>query len=337
MMDLGQQDMIYIENTSIDPYYNLALEEQLFDSWNGEEPLLMLWRNENAVIIGRFQNTYEQLHEDVIKADKVRVVRRITGGGAVYHDLGNLNYTFMVRVDRAKSIDFKDFALPVVQALRDLGAQAEFAGRNDILLDGCKISGTAQYCRKDKVLFHGTLLFDVNLDMVGRVLRVNADKLKSKGVQSVRKRVTNIRPFLDEQYGMEEFQRSILYCIRSEHSLDERPVSEDAHQGALSLVERKYGTWDWNYGKSPQANYRNHAKLDWGGVDIHLDLNDGVIASCKIYGDFLGLGDITPLERAMCGVPYDRIAVDKVLGMFDLGVLFGGARSEELLPLFFAD
>ena len=328
--------MIYIENPYTDPGLNLAIEETIFSSGADNDSVLILWRNNNAVIVGRYQNTYEQINAAAVEELGVSVVRRNTGGGAVYHDLGNLNYTFITSTDNLAQVDFKNFALPVVRALHKLGAKVELSGRNDILLEGRKISGTAQTCVGNKVLFHGTLLFDSNLGLVERLLKVSDAKLKSKGIPSIRSRVTNIRPFLDAECDISEFSRLILKCIGDEQSLSKRVLSPGEIGASQLLGRSKYETWAWNYGESPPANYRSECKLSCGNLSLNLQLENGLIMSCVFFGDFLGLGDLGPLERALGGIPYNHSAVAEIIDAFDLNHLFGGLSSSELLPLFFS-
>ena len=189
--------MIYIENTCTDPAYNLAFEEYVFTQMRFDEPVLLLWRNAQAVIVGRYQNTLEEIDEQYVKEHGIRVVRRDTGGGAVYHDLGNLNYSFIIpEVDRMK-VDFRTFTAPVVKALQAAGIHAEQSGRNDILADGKKFSGNAQHFSRGRLLHHGTLMFDVDMETVAAALRVKPGKFRSKATKSVRSRVTNLKPLLE--------------------------------------------------------------------------------------------------------------------------------------------
>jgi lipoate-protein ligase A len=185
--------VINIINESVNPYYNLALEEYLLKETDPGDDLFMLWQNRPAIIVGRNQNTWDEINLDFVRKNNIAVVRRMTGGGAVYHDLGNLNFTFIAR-DRKESsaiLDFARFARPVVDALRELGVPAEFSGRNDIVVDGAKVSGNAQYRYKDLVLHHGTLLFDSRIEDMVQALNVSKDKIASKGVASVRSRVAS--------------------------------------------------------------------------------------------------------------------------------------------------
>src|SRR5690554_1895283 len=191
--------MYTIINRSTDPRYNLALEEYVLKYLDTTEDIILLWQNEPSVIIGRNQNTTEEINATYIKEHNIHVVRRISGGGAVYHDFGNLNFTFVTNNLRENLNNYRKFTEPVIQALNELGVPAEFSGRNDIVVEGKKISGNAQSYHKNRMFHHGTILFNANLEMVAKVLQVSADKIASKGIKSNRSRVTNILPYLKEQ------------------------------------------------------------------------------------------------------------------------------------------
>ena len=185
-----------------DPYYNLAVEEYLFQT--AEDEVFMLWQNEPTVVIGKNQNAYAEVELDVLRERGIHLARRITGGGAVYHDLGNVNYTFIAKSGQ-QGIDFAHFTAPILRALAELGIRAELSGRNDLLVDGRKFSGNAQYSANGKTLHHGTLLFDSDLTVLSDVLRPDEEKIRSKAVRSVRSRVTNLAPLLQKECQTGEF------------------------------------------------------------------------------------------------------------------------------------
>ena len=206
--------MIFINNTySTDPTFNLAFEEYVFESMDQNETYFMLWQNDHAIIVGKHQNTIEEINQDFVKEQGIKVVRRLTGGGAVYHDLGNLNFTFIVNNDSGKPFDFQSFTRPVVKALQSLGVNAEFNGRNDITIDGKKFSGNSQYAKRGRVLHHGTVLFNSKLDTVQNALKVKKDKIESKGVKSVKSRVTNIADYLEPGFTLEDFKKALVSYV----------------------------------------------------------------------------------------------------------------------------
>ena len=240
--------MRYLESTSADPAFNLALEQYVFDTLSQDDGFFMLWRNRDCVVVGLNQNTMDEINREYLDANDIMVVRRLSGGGAVYHDLGNLNFTFITR-PADMELSFKASMKPVADALISLGLSVEFSGRNDMTLGGMKISGSAQYLRDGKLMHHGTLLFDTNLDRMNEALHADADKLAAKGIKSVRSRVTNIKEHLPEVMDMDGFLSSIRESIAGNmqaYTLNEQDLQ------AIDVIKRaRYGTREWNYGKSP--------------------------------------------------------------------------------------
>lgn len=326
--------MFYIKNDSLDPRFNLALEEYVVKYLDSEDTFVLLWQNEPSVIIGRFQNTVEEINTEYIEKKGINVVRRITGGGAVYHDLGNLNFSFIEKTD-ADSIDFRKYNERIVLALEKLGIKAEHNSRNDIAIEGKKFSGNAQFIYKGKVLHHGTILFNSNLEDVQAALRVNADKFTSKGVKSVRSRVTNVSDYLKEMITIEEFKEILLQSLFAPDFPVEYKLREEDLKAIYKLKEEKYDTWEWNYGSSPAFNFRKEQRFPVGKIDLRLDVNKGLINKIKIYGDFFGTENLEELENLILGCKYDRQEIRKKLENVDFTRYFGNINREELLSLFF--
>lgn len=327
--------MIRVVNNSINPYFNLALEEYLLKEFKLKEEIFMLWQNSPAIIVGRYQNTWDEINHAFVKDNNIAVVRRMTGGGAVYHDLGNLNFSFIARGQKTGHYDFVSFARPVVVALQSLGVAAEFAGRNDILVEGKKISGNAQYRSGDSVLHHGTLLFDSEMNNLVRALKVSSEKFASKGVASVRSRVTNIKEYLTVPLDIKDFKAALVQAIFQAEDGQNREYilsSEDLAR-VEELVKTKYGTWEWNYGASPGYELRKSGRFAWGKVELFLDLKDGLIAACRIYGDFFGKKDISQLERYMVNLPLEEEALRQAFDKIDLSDYINGLDSESLIKL----
>ncbi len=327
--------MIRVINESVNPYFNLALEEYLLKEFDPGDDLFMLWQNSPAIIVGRNQNTWDEINHTFVKENKIAVVRRLTGGGAVYHDLGNLNFTFIARGQKTGHYDFESFARPIVAALRSLGVAAEFAGRNDILVAGKKVSGNAQYRHGDSVLHHGTLLFDTDMNNLVRALHVSQEKLVAKGVASVRSRVTNIKEHLPRPLEMEEFKAALVKALfqteggqNVEHHLSESDLAR-----VEELVRTKYGTWEWNYGASPGYGLRKSGRFEWGKLEVLLDIRDGKIAGCKIYGDFFGKEDISGLEECLINLPFQETALRQALDKIDLSAYINGLDRDSLVRL----
>lgn len=297
--------MLYIKNESNNPYYNLAMEEYLFNLGDKEDYLL-LWINEPTIVVGKHQNTIEEINADYVREKHINVVRRITGGGAVYHDLGNLNYSLIIKNDYKGDYDFGKFTMPIVKALGKLGVKAEQSGRNDIIIDGKKFSGNAQFISKGKLLHHGTLLFDSHMEELVKALKVSEDKIASKGIKSVRSRVTNIKDYLKDDISIMKFKELLLqYMFDEDMDLRIGQLSELDLAAIESLKIDKYLTWDWNYGQSPEFNIRKSKKFESGKVEALINVKSGIIENVKFYGDFFAKGDITDVEDKLKGQRYE--------------------------------
>lgn len=326
--------MKYIENYSNDPRYNLAFEEYCFKYLPRDEDYLLLWINSPAIIIGKNQNTIEEVNSEYIKMKGIQVVRRITGGGAVYHDLGNLNFSIITNAEGSK-IDFKKYNISILEALIKLGVKCELSGRNDITIEGKKFSGIAQSIWKDRVLNHGTLLFNTELDVLNNALNVKKDKIESKGVKSVKSRVTNIKDHLNVDVDIEEFREILARSILNTDDVEAKTLklNEEQLQEIDKLFQEKYSTWEWNYGSSPPFNYKNYRRFPFGSVEVRLEVKHGSISECKIYGDFFGTEDISILEKRLIGQKYEKEGLGKFLTEIDLKEYFGGIRKEDFLDL----
>lgn len=330
--------MKFIRNISTNPYFNLALEEHVLKTFVQDEEIFILWQNEPTIVVGKHQNTVEEINQDFVRENGINVVRRLSGGGAVYHDLGNVNFTFILNSGEKELLDFKKFTLPVIRALERFGIKAEQSGRNDITIDGRKISGNAQYIHKNRLLHHGTLLFDSNLDILQETLKVDAGKIRSKGIKSVRSRVANIKEYMRKDIDVQEFIGALAGYIMEydnqcskEYSLADSDVSE-----ATRLMRDKYMTWEWNYGESPPFNFKNTKRFDGGKVEVLLDVKDGIVSGCKIFGDFLGLRDIGSVEQLIKGRKYIREEIQDALESVDIRMYFGNIGRDELVSCFFA-
>ncbi|MCT8976348.1 lipoate--protein ligase [Clostridium sp. CX1] len=327
--------MKYILNNSLNPYFNLALEEHIFKTVGMDDDFIILWQNDKTIVIGRHQNTIEEVNSDFVKENNINVVRRITGGGAVYHDLGNLNFSFITGYDKNDKIDYKKYTIPVINALDKIGIKAELSGRNDLTIDGKKFSGNAQSLHKGRILHHGTLLFNSDLDVVSKALNVKADKIKSKGIKSVRSRVTNISDYLDKSIEIGEFKDILLKNLFEENDLQEYIITEDDLKAINELKDNKYNTWEWIYGKSPKFNFKSSKWFTNGNIEVLLNVKGGIITDCKIYGDFLALYGIDEVEKNICGLQYEENVIENLIKSFDLVKYFGNITLEEVLSCFF--
>lgn len=246
--------MYYLESTKTDPSWNLALEQYVFDVLGPRDDCFMLWQNDNTIVVGKHQNTLEEINTDYVKEHGVTVVRRLSGGGAVYHDLGNLNFTFVAENRFGSEFDFSTFCRPVMDALRSLGVPAEINGRNDMTIEGRKFSGNAQYMKKGRIMHHGTLMYDSDLEAVSRALNVKPDKIESKGLKSVRSRVTNIRPYVtDQTLTVDGFREILRRSMFRAYPLTAYALTPEDLDTVERLRRDVYRRWEWNYGASPPA------------------------------------------------------------------------------------
>lgn len=325
----------YLETGSQDPFYNLAFEEYVLMT-RTEGDYLLLWQNDNTIVIGRNQNAEAEINRGFVETHHIHVVRRSTGGGAVYHDLGNLNYSFITDSGEAERLTVEKFTCPVVRALRGLGLNAEASGRNDILVNGRKVSGTAQRLLKGRILYHGCLLFDSDPAMVSGALNVDPDKFRSKSAKSVRSRIGNIRGFLKDagrDMGLPTFWDHLKKSLAE--SIQEDSLTEQELDAVKELKRTKYDTWEWNFGSSPKFDLVNKARFDGGSLEVGLHVEKGAITRIAFYGDFLAVSSLEPLTTALVGCPLRREAVTAILDRFPLMELFGGITRDEVLSVIF--
>lgn len=328
--------MFTIINKSNNPYYNLAFEEYVLKNIVTDEDIILLWRNEPTVVVGRNQNTYEEINYDYLLKNNINVVRRISGGGAVYHDLGNINFTF---ITNTTTNSFAKLAIPIIKALKTLGINATFSGRNDILVNDKKFSGNAQYFYKKRMFQHGTLLFDTNLNMIPKVLNLDPSKVMSKGIKSYKSRVTNIKPLLSKPINIDQFMEYLLKFILKTEDISKKvlTLNEKQKQDIIDLMNNKYLTWEWNFGKSPQSTITKRMRFTSGKIVFHLLLKEGIIKSCKIEGDFFGKKDVCTLEELLINTPYTQEAIIEKLSKVDIDEYFLGLSLPDLITCLFAN
>ncbi len=329
--------MLFADNNgTTDARLNLALEEHILRTRMADDDLLLFYVNAPAIIIGRNQNTIEEINSDVVDARGIRVVRRVSGGGAVYHDLGNLNFSFMTRDVNTRFNRYDLFNKPVVEVLRELGVPAEIGGRNDILADGRKISGNAQFATAGRMFSHGTLLLDSNLDDVTAALKPKPGKVESKGVKSIRSRVANIGEFLRERITVTELRERILERIfgsRDRALIPSLAIDAGDWVAVHALVERRYGNWNWNFGENPPSNVQRVQRFAAGEIDVRLDVQGGRISGARFFGDFMGRTEVSELEARLAGLAYDRGALVEALADVDVRQYFGDIGQDDVLSL----
>ena len=331
--------MLFVDNQeNNDPRTNIALETYLVENRLTDQPLLLFYINEPSIIIGRNQNTVEEVNQRYVEEHGIHVVRRMSGGGAVYHDLGNFSYCF-IQEEHGPARDFSVFTRPVIEALHQMGVTgARLEGRNDLLIDGKKFSGNAMYIRNGRMTAHGTILYDADLDAVTVALKPRADKIESKGIKSVRSRVTNIRPYVADAYqhlNTREFRDHLLlriFGVNSRADVPEYTLSADDWAQVAAIRAERFANWDWNYGRSPAFTSERYHKYPQGAVDFRFNVEQGGnIREIKIYGDFFGVGDIADVEKRLTGIPYRRDAISAAFADIDTALYFGGIAAKDLI------
>lgn len=328
--------MINVINNSNNPYFNLALEEYFLKYKDLEDNILILWQNEPVIVIGKNQNTYAELNLEYVNSNNIKVVRRLSGGGAVYHDLGNLNFTIIEGNSNIHKNDFSFFALPIISCLNKLGVKATFNGRNDILIDNKKFSGNAQYFYKDRLLHHGTLLFASDLTVLSKALNVKKDKFESKGIKSVESRVTNISEYIDANISLNEFKNMLIESVFEDKNekIKNYILKDEEIKKINELVENKYSSWEWNFGKSPKFNYIKEMRFNSGSVSITMNVVDGIIKNFKIYGDFFEENSLEELEKRFINKKFEIKEIKNIVESTNISKYILNINNEDFIKLF---
>ena len=316
--------MRFLKNPSTDPWYNMSFDEYCLEQYPSDDSFFYLWRNRPSVIIGLNQNAYSEVNLGYLQAHDIRLARRVTGGGAVYHDLQNLNYTV---IGRDASLE------PVVAALRALGVPAELTGRNDIFVEGRKVSGYARRLWRDRQIIHGTLMYDVDLDTLAQVLDVPGSKLAVKGIASVKSRVANLKDYLPQFASLDGLQAALQEILAGGDA--ELPFDDARRAAVQRLSDEKFSTWDWIYGQSREADLVRRGRLACGTVEARLCLDRGVLTAVEFGGDFLGGLPAAQLAQRLAGVRFERAALRTALDAAEVSNYFDGVGTEALLDLFF--
>ena len=289
-----------------DPSYNLAMEQYVFDCLPRDRMYFMLWQNDNAIIVGKYQNTISEINEEAVRERGIRVVRRLSGGGAVYHDMGNLNFTFCVRT---QDYDLRRQQRVIVEACRLLGIPAEISGRNDVLTDGRKFSGNSFYSHDGCSFHNGTLLLNVDMANLGKYLNPSKAKLESKGVPSVRSRVVNLCEQKPE-LSVEMMEKAMIAAFETVYGCRAEPLcSADFDQRRLHELWEGFSSWDWNYGKMRPFSFSCSAKFDWGEITLEFAVRDGLCEDVSVYTDAMETEFVAPLREGLCAC---RFAVENL-------------------------
>ncbi|MBP3344347.1 MAG: lipoate--protein ligase [Bacteroidales bacterium] len=337
--------MLYITDNNTDPYWNLAAEEYLLKNFT--QPIFRLWRNSSSIIIGQYQNAVAEIDMDYVKSNDIKVVRRLTGGGAVFHDLGNLNFTFIEPHTKSEEANamFRRFTAPILEALNKLGVKAYLEGRNDLLIDGRKFSGNAMCISNKRVLQHGCMLFSASMNNLGAALKSRPEKFIGKAVQSNVSRVTNISSHLPQAMSVEEFQQYLGEYICARHTLAE-PNSADSAiipykyteedlKAIGMLKETKYMLDSWNFGHSPAYSSHNIKKFPGGLLEFHFTVKKGSIDGLEIFGDYFFTKPTEEFTAAIIGTEHTEDALLAKLSEVNVSEYFSGVSKEELCEMFF--
>jgi len=329
--------MIYIESRNTNPHHNLALEQFVFEKPGDENDCFMLWQNNNSIIIGRHQNTLEEIDSDFVKENSITVARRLSGGGAVYHDMGNLNFTFITAADKQKGLDFSAFCEPIRKALCSFGVPVELSGRNDMTVEGKKFSGNAQYIKDGKVMHHGTILYDSDLQVLSRALKPGSDKIESRGIKSVKSRVTNIRPYMKTDMPVTDFWAALKNYFREAFDMRDFALTGEHIAEVEKLRENIYSQWSWNYGNSPPYSVHKVRRIEGcGKIEILLDVEkEGIIRNAAFYGDFFGNRELSGLVEALIGLHLEYNEIKTALDRLDISEYIYNLKANDFLELLF--
>lgn len=332
--------MLYVPYNDHDPRMNLAIETYLLQDKAFDEAVIFFYVNDPSVIIGRHQNTVEEINQDVVKQNNIQVVRRLSGGGAVYHDHGNLNFSFILP-DTEEFLDFKTLTKPIIDALTTLGIEdVQLSGRNDLVIGDKKISGTAMYRAHQRMFCHGTLLYHSDLERINEVLTVDESKLKKRGIASVRSRVTNIYDHLPETYHdmtIDNFRDELLKALFYTDDMSQIPIyvlTDEDWERIMKIKEERYDNWEWNYGASPDFNVRASQRFENGKVEVRFLVRDQIIEEAYIYGDFFGSMDVAEIEKALVGIRFNKEAIIEAIQPFEVSDYIGrGMTNDDFISL----
>jgi len=332
--------MRYLASSSLDIRQNLAIETYLMEHADLSEPILYFYINSPCIIVGRYQNVLAEINQQYVQDHNIILTRRTSGGGAVYDDLGNVSFSFITKDDGDAVGNFKRFTDPVIKALHQMGATgAAMTGRNDLTIAGKKFSGNAMHVENGRMFSHGTLMYDVDQTQIAKSLQVPADKLASKGVKSVKSRVTNLKPYFDEAYQhltIEEFRDTLAKEILSVSDLKDAKtyqLTAADQAGIKQQADQYFNNWDWIYGNDPAYSLTRRQHFTAGTVEFDLDVAGGKIQAIQIHGDFFGQLPIDEVTTKLTGVTYTPAAVAAVFETLDVPSYFGKITKNELVDL----
>jgi lipoate-protein ligase A len=322
--------MLCTISTYTDPYFNLASEEYLLKYF--KEDVFLLYRNLPSIVVGKHQNTLSEINLPYVQEEEILVARRISGGGTVFHDEGNLNFAFFTTGVEGELVDYKRATQPIIEALGEMGLKVRLGKRNELLIKDMKISGTASHVYKQRVLHHGTLLFSSEMKNLNAALNTVKDKFTDRAVKSVRSRVANVRDYLADPMDMEQFQERILnHVLKLNEQNRLYRFTETDIKEISSLRDSKFSTWEWNFGYSPKYQYNKSISFGKGYVDVHMNVEKGVIRELKLQGNFTSREEILSLEKMLTGTIHDPETMRVKLSGIKVSDYIEGLENEELL------
>lgn len=325
--------MLFVENPSLNPYFNIAAEEYLLKHFDTE--IAMIWRSKPSIIVGKHQNTLGEINLDYVRRLNIPVVRRLSGGGTVFHDPGNINFTFIRKADKEKLVDFKYHTQPIVDFLLSIGVDAMLAGKNDIRVNGLKVSGNAEHVFRNKVLHHGTLLFDAEIEQLNLAIRAKETHFESKAVKSIRSRVANISSFIDPGMQRDDFMMQLIQYLQKHFAITSSYHFNSSDVRNIEKIKaEKYTTWEWNYGYSPTYTFRNSKMIDNTLLTLELTVARGKISEVSLWlGD--ALQHDTILQDALKNTPHRPDAIEGILRKINFREINRHADPWILTGLFF--
>ncbi|MFT5196619.1 MAG: lipoate-protein ligase A [Candidatus Promineifilaceae bacterium] len=327
--------MKFVDNQNqTDPRTNLAVEEFLLREVTDEPELLLFYINEPAVIIGRNQNSIEEIDPEYIETNGVHVVRRLSGGGAVYHDFGNLNFSY-ISGSAGNLHNYEHFIQPVINVLNNLGVPAELKGKSDVFVDGKKISGNAQYASRGRMVSHGTILFDTNIQHMMQSLNPRQTKIESPAVQSVRNFVTNVKDHLDAEFTIEMLRQKIIEGVFETSTPPQYQLTPADWAKIDTIRSQRFGTWDWNIGRSPQFNIQRTEVFPAGKLDVRINVKKGIIDDIRFFGTYTFSKEIDELQNHLIGKRYETKSIEDALENINLSEYFGGIPTIDIRNLLY--
>ncbi len=317
--------MIFIERKQTDPFFNIAAEEYLLK--NMDEDILMLWQSEPSVILGKHQNTLKEVNLGYVIGHKIPVIRRISGGGTVFHDLGNINYTLITRSEKQENlVDFRKFTLPIILFLKQFGLEPQFEGKNNLTLDGKKFSGNSAHVFKNRVMHHGTFLFNTRLNILENIINQHQNGVQDKAIDSVQASVTNISTHLKEKINLFSFKKKMADFFQNYFRIETQTnLTSEMIQDIQKLANEKYHNWSWNYGYSPKYRFKNEVKTETDLIQVDLEVKDGMVTEIHLH---LNGKKLTEIENQILGTAHDKTVLSAKMS----GSHFPGALVEALFP-----